>query len=120
MSGRKALFADDAFTFDFSDTVVAEPEVKEAETAAEILGSGHGAARDAGPASLDRVQAAKAACVASGYKFLSSSSRDEWPELRQRHRDCVARAVKRLAAARTAGKKQHGRGEKGAETSDDE
>ena len=108
-AGRRQLFLDDAaFTFDFSDSLPApQPgdegptttggiEAETDATAVELLGKG------SGPVPLGVVRQTLAACDGAGHRFISTVTKDQWPELRQRHRDCVQVALRRATAARKA------------------
>jgi hypothetical protein len=107
MSKRSALFlGDDAFAFDFTDSVPADAgadealEVAEDENATAVALVGSKASVKL--ASAEQVAEAVAACAGAGHSFVAAASKDTWAELRQRHRDCVARAVHRAGKERAA------------------
>jgi hypothetical protein len=88
---RQQLFIADAFQFDFGDVAEAE-KIESAPHAVADAVSG----QKTKAVTLKIVQQAWSECWDAGNSF-AAVSRDEWPALRQRHRDCVARATKRLA-----------------------
>ena len=104
-SGRKALFLEEAaFAFDFTDNAPAE----DADAPTELTKATEYLAPKTGAATLADVEAALSSVEGAGLIFLKGK-RDEWPAQRQRHRDCVTRALRRAEKARAlrhAGKKR--------------
>jgi hypothetical protein len=124
-STRKDLFVEDAFRFDFTDdmpVVEAGDEPAEDATAQQLVGVTKGASQ---PATQQQVEAAVTACAGSGWRFLAVGSKSDWADLRQRHRDCVVRALRKVqkeraarAASRKAGKRRRGADESSSSEDD--